>query len=233
MSIEAMTDHTEELHQRIAALEAENERLHERNDSLASDFALCATEREKFRAELAALKTQQEGRQAKYREWFSEMVGEPFESWLNDDFTHWISDEDAAYQAWQYLHENKIYPLTLELEEHRKPGPDVRALAASLYQACGAYDMPGRILDVLSAAANGEPFTHMIDGLLPCVPPSGECVRSLVEALREVAASLAWNCFGECRAVHDGPIMPAAGALEMARTALATYHQDTQPCPTP
>jgi len=106
-----------------------------------------------------------------------------------------------------------------------QPGPDVRALAASLYQACGAYDMPERILDALSAAANGEPFTHMIDGLLPCVPPSGEDVRSLVEALEECAASLAWNCFGECRAVHAGPIMPAAKALDTARAALAAHRQ--------
>ena len=108
-----------------------------------------------------------------------------------------------------------------------QPGQDVRGLAASLYQACGAYDMPERILDALSAAANGEPFTHMIDGLLPCVPPSGEDVRSLVEALEECAASLAWNCFGECRAVHAGPIMPAAKALDAARTALA-YHRQAQ-----
>ena len=64
----------------------------------------------------------------------------------------------------------------------RESSLDVRALAASLYQACGAYDMPTRVLDVLSAAANGEPFTHMIDGLLPCVPPSGEDVRSLLSA---------------------------------------------------
>lgn len=68
---------------------------------------------------------------------------------------------------------------------------------------------------------------------LNATPQPGPDVRALVEALREVAASLAWNCFGECRAVHDGPIMPAAMALDMARTALATYHQDTQPCPTP
>jgi len=108
-----------------------------------------------------------------------------------------------------------------------QPGPDVRALAASLYQSCGAYDMPERILDALSAAANGEPFAHMIDGLLPCVPPSGQDARALVEALENCAAALAWNCFGECRAIHAGPIMPAAVALEMARTALATYRQDT------
>lgn len=106
-----------------------------------------------------------------------------------------------------------------------QPSQDVRALAASLYQACGAYDMPERILDALSAAANGEPFAHMIDGLLPCVPPSDQDVRGLVEALEECAASLAWNCFGECRAVHAGPIMPAAMALDTARAALATHRQ--------
>jgi len=110
-----------------------------------------------------------------------------------------------------------------------QPGPDVRALAASLYQACGAYDMPERILDALSAAANGEPFTHMIDDLLPCVPPSGEGVRALVEALENCAAALAWNCFGECRAIHAGPIMPAAMALDTARAALAAHRQAQRP----
>ena len=38
-----------------AALEAENARLHERNDSLARDLALCAVERERFRAQLATI----------------------------------------------------------------------------------------------------------------------------------------------------------------------------------
>lgn len=43
-------------------------------------------------------------------------------------------------------------------------------LAACLYQASGAYDLPERILDVLSLAQRGEPFAHLIDGLLPCCP---------------------------------------------------------------
>lgn len=115
--------------------------------------------------------------------------------------------------------------LSFPLYRAPQPGPDVRLLAASLYQACGAYDMPERILDALSAAANGEPFAHMIDGLLPCVPPSEQDVRALVEALEECAAALAWNCFGECRAVHAGPIMPAAMALDTARAALAAHRQ--------
>ena len=134
----------------------------------------------------------------------------------------WRVDADAVRRMWAQIRHMEA---ALAEGDAPQPGPDVRALAASLYQACGAYDMPERILDALSAAANGEPFTHMIDGLLPCVPPSGEGVRALVEALEDCAASLAWNCFGECRAVHAGPIMPAAKALDTARAALATHRQ--------
>ena len=49
-----------------------------------------------------------------------------------------------------------------------------RSLAAAMYQAAGAYNMPVRFLDVLSAASNGESFAHLIDGLLPCDPPDAE-----------------------------------------------------------
>ena len=43
----------------------------------------------------------------------------------------------------------------------------------------------------------------------------------LLEALIEVTASLAWNAHGECRAIHDDPIMPSAQAVEFARAAIA------------
>ena len=56
-------------------------------------------------------------------------------------------------------------------------------------------------------------------------PQPGPDVRALVEALEQCAASLAWNCFGECRAVHAVPIMPAAKALDAARAALAAHRQ--------
>ncbi len=59
-------------------------------------------------------------------------------------------------------------------------------------------------------------------------PQPGQDVRALVEALEECAASLAWNCFGECRAIHAGPIMPAAMALDTARAALAIHRQAQQ-----
>lgn len=40
-------------------------------------------------------------------------------------------------------------------------------LAACMYQAAGAFNMPVRFLDALSAAAQGEDFRPMLDGLLP------------------------------------------------------------------
>ena len=56
-------------------------------------------------------------------------------------------------------------------------------------------------------------------------PQPAPGVVGLVEALKECAASLAWNAHGECRAIHDGPIMPSNMALEAARAALAAYTQ--------
>ena len=42
----------------------------------------------------------------------------------------------------------------------------------------------------------------------------------LVEALREVAASLDWQAHGSCRGFGDGPIMTSASATDMARALL-------------
>ena len=43
----------------------------------------------------------------------------------------------------------------------------------------------------------------------------------LLEALIEVTATLAWNAHGECRALHEGPIMPSSQAVEVAKVAIA------------
>lgn len=40
-------------------------------------------------------------------------------------------------------------------------------LAAVMYQAAGAYDMPTRVLDLLAAAQRGEPFNHLLPNILP------------------------------------------------------------------
>ena len=46
-------------------------------------------------------------------------------------------------------------------------------------------------------------------------------IGELERALLEVAASLAWNAHGECRAIHDGPIMPSQIAIDVAKAALS------------
>lgn len=43
----------------------------------------------------------------------------------------------------------------------------------------------------------------------------------LLRALIEVTASLEWNAHGRCRGINDGPIMPSAMAVELARAAIA------------
>lgn len=45
-------------------------------------------------------------------------------------------------------------------------------------------------------------------------------IGELEGLLREVAASLAWNAHGECRAIHEGPIMPSQMALDAVKVAL-------------
>lgn len=58
------------------------------------------------------------------------------------------------------------------LEAHAAPvAQPWQELVAAMYQAAGAYDMPVRFLDALSAAANGESFAHLVDGLLPVACP--------------------------------------------------------------
>ena len=90
--------------------------------------------------------------------------------------------------------------------------------------------------------ARGEVEQAIIDGLrgevgqlqsmLATVSKAGIRVRTerdqqaqrigeLERALLEVAASLAWNAHGECRAIHDGPIMPSKMAIDAAKAALA------------
>ena len=56
----------------------------------------------------------------------------------------------------------------------------------------------------------------------------GARIGELEGLLREVAASLAWNAHGECRAIHDGPIMPSKMALDAAKAALSAGNEPKQ-----
>jgi hypothetical protein len=67
----------------------------------------------------------------------------------------------------------KLFPeipgrhIVMELVKMARRSAALTELAACMYQAAGAFNMPVRFLDALSAAAQGEPFEHMLDSLLP------------------------------------------------------------------
>jgi len=55
---------------------------------------------------------QKEAKRAElFRSWWDSTVEQTFNIWLEDDFTHWLNDRDAAWQAWQHLHEEVIFDL--------------------------------------------------------------------------------------------------------------------------
>lgn len=88
---------------------------------------------------------------------------------------------------------------------------DYQSLCAALYQACGAYDMPERIMDVLSKAQpRPEPFRHLLGNLLPVVAPDEREVAA--RALEGMAKRLGGNrpkwastaCMKEVRRLRAG-----------------------------
>lgn len=217
-----MTDHAEELdpfdqeyrqalenaYHRISALEDENERLR------------------------AGMKAEQGERQ----EAVAWTVAYPPEY---KPFMHHLSfgSESEAARYAQQKTPKAMGCVVVALYTTPPPGPDVLGLAASLYQACGAYDMPERILDVLSAAANGEPFTHMIAGMLPCVPPVESGVEGLVEALEQIQR---WDGFPSTGKFWEGSGAPVSYSAcygsngerdfmrNVAANALAAHRQAQQ-----
>lgn len=88
-----------------------------------------------------------------------------------------VSDEDAL----RHDLEDYVHIANTEATERAKIEEDrdyLRQLVSHMYQAAGAYSMPKRVMDTLSAASCGEPFAHMLDGLLPMDSPKELEVRS-------------------------------------------------------
>lgn len=64
-----------------------------------------------------------------FRYWLSTLIPEgsaegswkDFQEWLEDPFTHWINDQDAAWQAWQEQQE-KIKLLEARIKNMEKDG---------------------------------------------------------------------------------------------------------------
>lgn len=105
-------------------------------------------------------------------------------------------------------------------------------LAAHLYQAAGAFNMPVRFLDILSTAANGEPFDHMLDRLLPVTEDEGgvwdsEATPQPVTPEQEPSDEDIERLAAEHLSAHaqfvDAGEVHYEGEIEFARALLARY----------
>jgi hypothetical protein len=87
---------------------------------------------------------------------------------LTDKFRH---DDSLTGEESQAL-SRRIDAIHAEIAAAVRDASVLRSLAAAMYQAAGAYDMPVRFLDVLATAGNGEPITEaQVYALLPCETP--------------------------------------------------------------
>lgn len=68
---------------------------------------------------------------------------------------------------------------------------EYRELAGVMYQAAGAYDMPERIMNLLSAAQGGQPFGRLLD-VLPVYAPG-----DLVITLPDTGSKAFWSGTGK------------------------------------
>lgn len=100
-----------------------------------------------------------------YKRWYRECIDEPFDTWLKDDATHWIGEQDAAFQAWQYLHENKIWLMKERIEEHEQERDRLKAENEALRSALQAVhaEVDGNIrpltrdlVNMVSGVKNGS-----------------------------------------------------------------------------
>ncbi|WP_440062614.1 hypothetical protein ACTACQ_05255 [Pseudomonas syringae] len=45
---------------------------------------------------------------------FSKALETLFDAWIADDSTHWVGDQDAAWQAWMYVNKQIVEPLNIQ-----------------------------------------------------------------------------------------------------------------------
>jgi len=88
--------------------------------------------------------------------WYKEQVEETFDQWVEDDATHWLCDKDAAWQAWMYVHQEKVYPMMKRIERLESAVRAVKDWDIENFKLRGAFVVPQQIRQMIQAATHGE-----------------------------------------------------------------------------
>lgn len=112
---------------------------------------------------------------------FSKSVETSFDAWLADDCTHWIGEQDAAWQARMYVHENVIEQLSAENAQLKKQEIELKAeserLAELLECAQGDCQQAMQIIERVTPQAELYRQVERAAGELP----SGWEIRICIE----------------------------------------------------
>ena len=71
---------------------------------------------------------------------FSKAVETSFDTWLADDSTHWIGEQDAAWQAWMYVHEQTVEPLHAEIARLKAENESANSRLHEVAVACATAE---------------------------------------------------------------------------------------------
>lgn len=110
----------------------------------------------------------------------------------------------------------------LEYEQSEVDALPAVCIAEPLYSAATVAELRAEV-ERLREANQLYSFamnTAGIDELKRRADAAERRVGELRRALVEVTASLAWLAHGECRSIHDGPIMPSDKAVQFSRATL-------------
>ena len=122
---------------------------------------------------------------------FSKAVETSFDAWLAEDSTHWIGEQDAAWQAWMYVHEQTVEPLNAEIARLKAECESANSRLHEVAVACATAEQErDQLRAEIAGLRTGYEAYERVNAEL----------KAEVEKLRKLAAELRGSA--ECHNVH-------------------------------
>lgn len=146
--------------------------------------------------------------------------------WIHENKMWSIWCDGCGLRTGQHHTEDRAIAAWNRRAEQPQPVPtqsEWQSLAACMYQAAGAFDMPVRFLDALSAAQRGEPFAHLLRKLLPVAQPAPMQMDWRTQEAFDLVASMVEFAYDQ--GFHECGYNP----MEVLQAALASRAEHAVP----